>query len=154
MSRGSNDDRGLRPEGVNPFRVSALPDWQTRAIETGREAMLSRLEELTSRPVKIGTPVARGSATMDEFSFRRADLVRVDRLVLFDRLRALADHVQEEEGVVLVYVNQRRYFEWRAPGLDLSAGQCTLVLLVLLLMAALVLFVLEVDMQTLRTLAE
>lgn len=114
-------------------------------IVEGRAALIERLEKLTACDVEHIDTGNRGGAVMDEFAFRRADIAHVDRIALIQKLRSLVDLVRDEEGVVLVYVDHRRY-DWRAPGLDLTAGQCLLLSLVVLLASALAVFLSGIDL--------
>ena len=136
MSRERTEYGASVRDGVNPFQRPITSVRQHELIVAGREAMHAQLESLAECDVTVRPPVKRGSAVMDEFSFRRKDAANIDRLILFERLRKLVDFVQEDDGVVLVYVDHRRY-DWRAPGLDLTTSQCLVVVAVLFASASL-----------------
>lgn len=143
MSLRATDSARVR-EGINPFeRGPNLPEHQ-QMIEEGREATLKQIESLTECEVKFVQTVSRGARTFDQFSFRTVATAHRNQIQLFAKLEKLFGPARLCEGLVLVYVDQRRYdSRLAAPiGLDLTLGQSLLVAALILVLAALSIFVL------------
>lgn len=113
-------------DGINPFErvVSAQ---QEQMIESGRDAMLRQLEQLAGCQVRFVETVMRGNEPLDQFSFRGADTADRDQIALFAKLQALAGTARVSEGLVLVYVSQRRYDRRPVSGFDFTICQCALI---------------------------
>ena len=146
-TRSSSVGRVSR-DGVNLLQREVTSARQHEMIVQGRAAALERLEAVTHCPVKLmERSVMHAGVEMDEFSFRRADVSSMDRLELFAKLKAIATVVNETEGVILVCIDQRSY-DHRALGLDLTTGQCALLLGLIVLSIWLVIFVLGIDVHS------
>ena len=126
MSGSGVRARSASAEGINPFERIVPSPQHKQMLESGRDAMLRQLEELVGCQVQFVQTVMRGSEPMDQFSFRSADTAHRDQIALFAKLQALAGTARASEGVVLVYVSQRRY-DRRPLGLDVTLGQCALI---------------------------